>query len=88
MLAKKTVKRHVQLPQTFSRTESDTKHKVMKDLNKGCLAGTRTGPKVIKVFFLLNSAENEVLNAHKYKSIYKFSIFQAQISLERYFSCS
>ena len=50
MLAKKTEKRHVQISQTFSRMESDTKHKVMKDLYKGCLTGTRTGPKVIKVF--------------------------------------
>ena len=51
-----------------------------------------------KPFFVLNSAEHEILNAHKYKSIKKFSIPQAKIrnsaflrlrlSLERYFSCS
>ena len=32
--------------------------------------------------------EHEILNAHKYKNIKKFRIFQAQINLEGYFSCS
>ena len=41
------------------------------------------GPKVIKNF-KLNSSEHEILNAHKYKNIKKFSSFQAQISLECY----
>ena len=40
-----------------------------------------------KTFFMLNSFEHEILNAHKCKHIKKFSIFQAQISLECYFSC-
>ena len=40
-----------------------------------------------KTFFMLNSAEHEILNAYKYKNIKKLSIFQAQISLECYFSC-
>ena len=35
--------------------------------------------------FMCNLAEHEILNAHKYKSIKNFSIFQAQISLECYF---
>ena len=35
-----------------------------------------------KTFFRLNSAEHEILNAHKYENIEKYSIFQAQISLE------
>ena len=39
-------------------------------------------------FFILNSAEHEILSAHKYKNIKKLSIFQAQIGLECYFSCS
>ena len=41
-----------------------------------------------KHFFLLSSAEHEIINVHKYKNIKKFSIFQAQISLdlEYYFS--
>ena len=47
----------------------------------------RSGLEVIKLF-MLNSAEHELLNAHMYKNIEKFSIFQAQISLECYFSCS
>ena len=34
---------------------------------------------------MLNSAEHEILNAHKYKNIKKFSIFQSHISLECYF---
>ena len=41
-----------------------------------------------ETFFMLNSAEHEILNAHKYKNIKKLSIIQAQISLECYFSCS
>ena len=35
-----------------------------------------------KTFFMLNSAEHDILNARKYRNIKKFSIFQAQISLE------
>ena len=34
---------------------------------------------------MLNSAEHENLNDHKYKNINKFSNFQAQMSLECYF---
>ena len=41
-----------------------------------------------KTFFMLNSAEHEILNTHKYENIKKFSIFQAHKSLECYFSCS
>ena len=37
-----------------------------------------------KTFFVLNSAEHEILNNHKHENIKKFSIFQAQISLECY----
>ena len=40
------------------------------------------------MFFMLNSAEHEILNAHKYNNIKKFSIFKVQISLECYFYCS
>ena len=47
----------------------------------------QTRPRGYKTFFMLNSDELEILNAHKYKNIKKFSIFQAQISLECYFSC-
>ena len=41
-----------------------------------------------KTFFVLNSVEHEILNAHKYKNIKKFGIFKAQLSLECYFSRS
>ena len=34
----------------------------------------QTGPEVIKLF-MLNSVEHEILNAHKYKNIKKFSFF-------------
>ena len=47
-----------------------------------------TWPRGYKTFFMLNSVEHEILNAHKYKNIKKFSIFQTQISRECYFSCS
>ena len=46
------------------------------------------GPEVIKLFFMLNSVEHEILNAHKYKNIKKISFFQAQTSGEGYSSCS
>ena len=47
-----------------------------------------TWPQGYKTFFMLNSAEHEILNVHKCKNIKKFSLFQAQISLECYFSCT
>ena len=34
-----------------------------------------------RTVFMLNSAEHEMLNAHKYENIKKFCIFQVQISL-------
>ena len=34
---------------------------------------------------MLNSAEHEILIAHKYENIKQYSIFQAQISLEMLF---
>ena len=33
------------------------------------------GPEVIKIIFILNSAEHEILNVHRYKTIKNFSIF-------------
>ena len=42
-------------------------------------------PRGYKTFIMLNSAEHEILNADRYKRIKNFSIFQAQLSLERYF---
>ena len=47
-----------------------------------------TRPRGYKTFFMLNSNEHEILNAHKYKNIMKFGSFVAQISLECYFSRS
>ena len=47
-----------------------------------------TWPRGYKTFFVLNSLEHEILNAHKYKNIKKFGIFKAQLSLECYFSRS
>ena len=41
-----------------------------------------------KTFFVLNSVEHEISNAHKYKNIKTFSICQAQIRGEGYFFCS
>ena len=32
-------------------------------------------PEVIKLFFILNSVEHEILNAHKDKNIEKFGFF-------------
>ena len=47
----------------------------------------RSGPEVIKKVFMLISAGYDILDAHKYKNIMKFSFVQVQISLECYFSC-
>ena len=44
-----------------------------------------TWPRGYKTFFMLNSIGHEILNAHKYKNIKKFSFFQTQISRECYF---
>ena len=33
-------------------------------------------PRGYKTFFMLNSVEHEILNAHKYKSIKKFGLFK------------
>ena len=48
----------------------------------------QAGPEVIKTFSMLSSTEHGISNAHKFKYIKKFSLFVAQISLDRYFSCS
>ena len=40
-------------------------------LSKQC----RPGTEVLNLFSMLNSAEHEVSNAHKYKNIKKFSCF-------------
>ena len=58
----------------------------MEDYAPSPLVASR--PRGYKTFPMLNSIEHEILNAHKCKNIEKFSFFQAQISLECYFSCS
>ena len=53
---------------------------------KGLLNQTPpTRPRGYKTFFMLNSVEHEILNAHKYKNIWKFGFFKAQICLKWYF---
>ena len=42
-------------------------------------------PQGYKTFFLLNSAEHEILNADKYKNKKKSAFFQAHISQEGFF---
>ena len=42
-------------------------------------------PRGYKTFFMLNSIEHEILNAHKYINIKKFGFTKAQISLECFF---
>ena len=43
---------------------------------------TENWPRGYKTFFILNSVEHEILNAHKYKYIKKFGFFKAQVSIE------
>ena len=40
-------------------------------------------PRGYNFFFMLNSAEHDILNAHKYKNINNSDIFQAQTGLAR-----
>ena len=56
----------------------------LDDARKGHI----TRPRGYKTFFVLNSVEHEILNAHRYKNIKKFGIFKAHLSLECYFSRS
>ena len=48
--------------------------------------GTFNLPPGYKTFFMLNSVEHEILNAHKYKNIKKFGFLLGSVSLEYYFS--
>ena len=45
-------------------------------------SGEQSRPRGYKTFFMLNSVEHEIFNAHKYKNIKEFGLFQAQLSLE------
>ena len=49
------------------------------------LSPGRTRPRGYKTFFVLNSVEHEILNAHKYKNVKKLGLFKARLSLECYF---
>ena len=42
-------------------------------------------PRGYKTFFMLNSVEHEILNAHNYKKYQEIRLFEAQISLECHF---
>ena len=55
---------------------------------EGLFCCFKTWPRGYKTFFVLNSVEHEILNAHKYKNIKKLGLFNAQLSLECYFSRS
>ena len=39
------------------------------------MSSAETRPRGYKTFFMLNSVEHEILNAHKYKRIKKFGCF-------------
>ena len=49
-------------------------------MESGCTHSLARG---YKTFFILNSAEYEILNAQKYKNIKKFDFIQAQIRQTR-----
>ena len=75
----KTKKKKKQIPRG-----NKEKHPIKWEL-KYC---KRSRPRGYKTFFVLNSVEHEILNAHKYKNIKKFGIFKVHVSLECYFSRS
>ena len=55
---------------------------------KGMTPKPKPTPEVMKLFFMLNSIEHKILNAHKYEKSRNSAFFRARISLECYFSCS
>ena len=61
---------------------------VVEEVKLGIMVVIENRARGYKTFFMLNSIEHKILIAHKYENSKKFSIFQAQISLECYFSCS
>ena len=61
-------------------------YKLAFNVSCSCVITTRS--RGYKTVFMLNSAEHEILNAHKCENIKKFGIFQDQISLECYISYS
>ena len=64
-----------------SDTRKGSKNTVHADEKTLSARREQSGSEGIKNF-MFNSAEDEILKAHNYKNIKKFSIFQAQISLE------
>ena len=78
----KIVKRSTVLPRGTVISLSSGKISICKK------SGLIRLPRGYKLFFMLNSAEHEIVIAHKYEIIVKFCTFQAQISLECYLSCS
>ena len=57
-------------------------------IEKKCFNKAKVWPRGYKTFFMLNAAEHEILKDYYYENIKKYSIFQAQKSLECYISCS
>ena len=81
------------LLQSLPRSSVQTLEKIItKYILQGYMAAvlflTNARPRGYKTFFVLNSVEHGILNAHKYKNIKKFGLFKAQLSLECYFSRS
>ena len=55
-------------------TSLQFKARSIKYIDSLC-ADISTRPRGYKTFFMLNSVEHEILNAHKYKNIKNFSFF-------------
>ena len=66
-------------------SHTKTGHELTKKNSSWLSSNSEPGPQGYKKNFMLNSTEHEILNAHKYKNIMKFSFLLAQISLECYF---
>ena len=58
---------------------------VIVELNFKCVI-YKTRLRGYKTFFMLNSVEHEILNAHKYKNIKKFGLFRVRLAKNAIFS--
>ena len=61
---------------TLTNTETEINYKINAAYDKVSEAKCKSGPEVIKLFFMLNSNEHGILNTYKYKNIKKFGFFR------------
>ena len=68
-----------------SNSRSPFPHLCTKKLYRSCCACSKAWPRGYKTFFLLNSVEHEILNAHKYKKYQDIKHFSGSDELRMLF---